>query len=513
MEDNQNTVYSENAEGLERTSNDSEKQPLIRDEVTSSPQQPPIKEAITSLGYQYTPEEECRVVKKIDWHVLSYMSALYLLSYLDRGNIGNANTAGMSKDLGMSDDQYRWVLSIFYMSYIVFQFMTLLWKVFSPRYYVPCVVIGWGIISTCTAAVTNWGGLMALRFLLGIFEAGFGPGVPYYLSFFYYRHEIGRRTGLFIAVSPLAAACSGALAYGITYHELAIRSWRVLFLVEGLPTILMGLIGFFAIPNDAASCRFLTEDEKKIAVARTVRQTGSIDRGGHKIDWGELFHTLADIKSVLPAIMFFSINVGFSSLPVFMPAIIEGMGFTSINSEGLSAPPYLVTAVMVVAVSFLSDRLLQRGYLIMVMSVIGAVGYLILAICEQTAVRYFAVYLASAGVFPCVALLLAWLGNNEGTDTKKGTGFVLMQMIGQCGPLVGTRVFPSSDAPYYKKGLYISFGFQCVVALLALILRTYLARQNKELDERYGPPDGTTLDPIDALGIEREGNPNFRYIL
>jgi len=500
MAEKQTIVHAENTAGLEPTCTELEKQP----EIT---------EALASMGHQYTREQERRVVKKLDWNVLSFMSVLYLLSYLDRGNIGNANTAGMSTDLGMSNDQYQWVLTAFYISYIVFQFLTLLWKVFPPRYYVPCVVIAWGIVSTCTAAITNWGGLMALRTLLGMFEAGFGPGVPYYLSFFYYRHEIGRRTGIFIAVSPLASAFSGALAYGITYHQLAIPSWRVLFLVEGLPTVIMGLIGFYAIPNDPGSCRFLTEDEKKIAVARTVRQTGTTDRGGHKVDWNEFFHTLIDIKSMLPAIMFFSINVGFSSLPVFLPAIIHGMGFTSINSQGLSAPPYVVTTIMVVAAAFLSDKLLQRGYLIAIISSVGAAGYLILAICDNTGVRYFAVYLASAGVFPCVALLLAWQGNNQGSDTKRGTGFVLMQIIGQCGPILGTRIFPTSDGPYYKKGLYISFGFQCLVTVLALTLRTYLVWENKKLDERFGPAEGNPLDPEDALGLEGEGNPNFRYIL
>jgi MFS family permease len=502
MTEKENITHSEvvPAAPLERTYTELEKQPEIR-------------EAITSLGYQYTREQERRVVKKLDWHVLSFLSALYMLSYLDRGNIGNANTAGLSKSLAISNSQYQWVLTAFYISYITSQFLTLLWKVFPPRYYVPCVVIGWGIISACTAAINNWGALMTLRFLLGIFEAAYGPGVPYYLSYFYYRHEIGRRTGIFVAVTPLASAFSGALAFGITYHKLTIPSWRVLFLVEGCPTILMGLIGFFAIPNDAGSCRFLTEEEKKIAVARTVRQTGLTDRGGHKLDWSELFSTLIDFKSIVPAVMYLSINVGFSSLPVFLPAIIEGMGFTSINAQGLSAPPYLVTAFMVIAASFLSDKLLQRGYLIAIISSVGAAGYLILAICETTAVRYFAVYLATAGVFPCVALHVAWVGNNQGSDTKRSTAYVLLNVIGQCGPVIGTRIFPSSDGPYYKKGFYVSFGFQCAVAVLALVLRTYLARKNKMLDERFGPAEGNPLDPEDALGLEGENNPNFRYIL
>ena len=101
----------------------------------------------------YTPEEEKKVVRKFDLHILTFLCALYMLSYLDRGNIGNAKTAGMNKDLGMTDSQFQWLLTIFYISYIVFQWLTMLWKIFPPRFYVPCVVIVWGVISSCFAAV------------------------------------------------------------------------------------------------------------------------------------------------------------------------------------------------------------------------------------------------------------------------------------------------------------------------------------------------------------------------
>lgn len=230
-------------------------------EVVMSPSKEELEEDAEVLRLKtllYTPEEEKKVVRKFDLHILTFLCALYMLSYLDRGNIGNAKTAGMNKDLGMTDSQFQWLLTIFYISYIVFQWLTMLWKIFRPRFYVPCVVIAWGVISSCFAAANNWGGLMAMRFLLGVLEAGFGPGVPYYLTFFYYRHEVAWRTGIFMAVSPLSSAFAGALAYGITKNELAIENWRVLFLVEGLPTIAVGIIGFYAIQNEGRTCRFLT---------------------------------------------------------------------------------------------------------------------------------------------------------------------------------------------------------------------------------------------------------------
>jgi MFS family permease len=118
-----------------------------------------------------------------------------MLSFLDRSNIGNANAAGMSKDLGISDPQYQWLLTIFYIAYIVFEWMVLLWKVLPPHIYATCCIFSWGLVSMLQGVAQTWHGMMALRFLLGVAEAGFGPGVPYFMSFFYLREELGKRIG------------------------------------------------------------------------------------------------------------------------------------------------------------------------------------------------------------------------------------------------------------------------------------------------------------------------------
>lgn len=461
---------------------------------------------------QYAPEEEKRVIRKFDWHVLSFVCALYMLSYLDRGNIGNAKTAGMVKDLGMTDKQYQWLLTIFYISYIVFQWLTLLWKIFPPRYYAPIVVVCWGIISTCSAAASSWGSLMAIRFLLGVFEAGFGPGVPYYLTFFYYRHEVAWRTGIFMAISPLSSAIAGLLAYGITKNKLAIAGWRALFLVEGLPTIAVGLVGFYAIQNEGRLCRFLTDREKDIAASRTIKQFGTVSRS-HSFALKDVLTSFKDIKNWCCMLMFFSLNVSFASLPVYMPTIIEDMGYSSVNAQGLSAPPYIFTFFLVLAASYFSDKMRVRSLFIMGITLLGCVGFLLLAFIDTTGVRYFACFLVAAGVFPNIPLLIAWSGNMHGSDSKKGLGFVLLQAVGQCGPLLGTHLFPAREGPRYQKGCLVSFAFLAFASIVALVLRLHLQRLNKELDAKYGVAEGDPFDPRDALALEGDDNRNFRFIL
>jgi len=142
---------------------------------------------------------------------------------------------------------------------------------------------------------------MALRFLLGAAEAGFGPSIPFLLSFFYLRHELGFRSGIFLAAAPLANTFAGALAYGITSGHSKLANWRLLFLVEGLPTILAAPVAFFFLPDSPVHARFLTEEEKTIARARGVRQTGEAEkpRGVVVKDIGR---TLLDAKAWFTAV-------------------------------------------------------------------------------------------------------------------------------------------------------------------------------------------------------------------
>jgi MFS family permease len=145
--------------------------------------------------------------------------------------------------------------------------------------------------------------MMALRFFMGVSEAGFGPGIPYLLSFFYLRHELGVRCGFFLAAAPLANTFAGALAYGITSGHTSIANWRLLFLVEGLPSIAMAPIAFFFLPDSPSKARFLNEDEKRVAKARGVLQAGTDKRVGGLV-WKDIGATFMDPKAWFTAACF-----------------------------------------------------------------------------------------------------------------------------------------------------------------------------------------------------------------
>jgi hypothetical protein len=300
-------------------------------------------------------------------------------------------------------------------------------------------------------------------------------------------------------------------------------------------------VAYFFLPDSPQSARFLNEEEKRVAVARGVRQTGTTERVG-SIKIKDVFRTFIDPAAICTALMYFSCNVSFSSLPVFLPTILEEMGFESITAQGLSAPPYFLSFLITIGSAWIADKTQQRGLTIIILSIVGGVGYIMLAVAKSTGARYAGVFLAASGVFPCIANILPWVTNNQGNDDRRGAAFVLLNFIGQCGPLLGSfpaRLFPNTlilfanfdllgtrvynTPPFYVKGQSICAAFMFFNGLLALFLRTYLAYQNRKLDKQYGTieeqktriasTEGTKEAAVEAnTGVENFG-PMYRYVL
>ncbi|KAL9083775.1 MAG: hypothetical protein Q9165_008385 [Trypethelium subeluteriae] len=331
---------------------------------------------------QYDAADECRVRRKLDRHIMPLFFVLYMLDSLDRSNIGNAEIAGMAKDLHLTGGKYSWLLTIFYITYIIAEATLLLWKIFPPH------MVGAFVIFACTTKPPpSMREMMGKLKLLTNAKAliPYRPGIIYLLSFFYLRHEIGFRCGLFVAAAPLAATFSGALAYGITSGHTALAPWRLLFLVEGLATLVMVPFGWFFIPDSPDKARFLTAEEKQIVKARTVRQVGILERTG-RVSLKEFGIGLVDWTAWFNA----------------------DMGYTSIDAQGLSAPPYFAAFLFALVTTYVADKTQQRGLMLMAISAVGGTGYVILAAATTVGVRYFATFLAAAGVFSTVPNILAW---------------------------------------------------------------------------------------------------------
>ena len=510
--------------------------------------------------WPYSAEEERVVVRKFDRRLVLFVAALYMLSFLDRSNIGNARIAGMDADLQITpastpatpprDDWYEWALTAFYITYITFEWMALLWRVIPAHVYVTALVAGWGLAASLQALASSYPWLIAMRVLLGIGEAGFA-GIPLYLAQFYKRDELAMRTAIFIAAAPLATTFAASLAWAIMSlgrHVVSpIAPWRLLFLVEGFPSVVMAAAAWRVIPDAPDKAHYLTRREKRLARLRLDRRgdggSGSVDaenaRGyaamaNQKGNEAGAMSALVDPAAWITAAMFFLANMAYSSLPVFLPTILAAMGHDAVTAQALAAPPYLAAFVIVLATAHVSDRMSARAPLLVAHALASAAGYGVLSISEGRLLgrnsiwRYLAVYPAAIGFFNVVVLLIAWNLNNQQGVQRQGAAFALFQVVGQCGPLVGTRLYPNEDAPLFLRGMRTMAAAMVGVALLGVVLRTLLCRRNRVLDvaaaekemrgaDSQGEADGLVARLHGHGGrmhaVRQEQGTPFRYML
>ncbi|KAI0398527.1 major facilitator superfamily domain-containing protein [Xylariaceae sp. FL0594] len=492
----------------------------------------------TAASFQlYTPDEEKAVVRKLDRKLVIFLAFCYMLSFVDRSNIGNARIAGMEADLQSKvpqENYFEWAIRAFYISYIAFEWMSLLWRIVPAHIYVSLIVLSWGIVASLQSVVTSYPALIALRVLLGIGEAGF-TGVPFYLSFFFKRHELAFRTALFISAAPLASAFAGFLAWAILWigKSIPIASWRLLFLIEGFPSIIVSTIAWGVIPDSPETASYLTSRERKVALLRLrhekAQQRGqsrpSFDSSGQSpptkpsgLNAKEVLGAFKDPSAWLTGFMFFLANMAYSTLPAFLPTILKEMGHGKLEAEALSAPPNLVAFGVVLLTAHVSDQARSRFPFVLSHALLSASGYLVLALSRPAGlspiVRYMAVYPATVGFFSVVVLIISWSVNNQPGEGRRGGGFALLQVVGQCGPLVGAQLYPDRDAPYFETGMWVCASAMLGVALLSLVLRAYLARLNHGLDEKEGKAEDGAGDEVQGLvESDRRQQTGFRYLL
>ncbi|PWN42544.1 MFS general substrate transporter [Ceraceosorus guamensis] len=461
----------------------------------------------------WTNEEDRSVLRKLDIRLVPLLFVTYMLAALDRSNIGNAKTAGMNENLGISDPDFQWLLTIFYISYCLFQFQVLAYKIFRPSRWIFFCVIVWGVASTLQATATGWSGLMAARFFLGVSEAGYGTGVALYYSFFYPKQEIGIRFAWFITGGALASCIGGSIAYGIQQAKTSVENWRLLFIIEGIPTVVLAFVLLWLMPDSIATSSFLTPRERLIAEARLFRDltdrtaaeeveetaatsqqdgatkslmtskiTGLRSGIGQKLDTKNLAAAFKDPLSYTNSILIFITNVSYSSVPVYLPTILNGMGYTSIRAQGFSAPPYLAAWVFSLLYVYTAMKLRVCGPFIIPATLAGAAGYLVLALSKDDHTRYGAVYLVVIALFTQIPMLYMFLLNNTPGESRRGAGLVIFGVIGQAGPFLGTRLFPAKQGPYYAKGMFISAGLLFAATAISTATTVMLWQRNRMRD-------------------------------
>ncbi|KAL1406637.1 hypothetical protein Q8F55_008343 [Vanrija albida] len=419
-----------------------------------------------------------RLIRKVDIRLVPWLALLYLLSFLDRSNIGNANLFGLSKHLGLSSTQYGACLAIFFAFYVLFEVPSnMVMKAWRPSMWLPIIMIAWGIVMIGMGFVQNFVGLFVTRIFLGITEAGLFPGVSFYLTQWYRRFEISMRIALFFSAATAAGAFGGLLARLINLMDgiAGYEGWRWIFILEGILTVVVAVISFWMLHDYPDTAKFLTEPERQVLQARL-----RLDNDGcsHEYKTKFIWDAFTDWKVWAFSVMFHGTLTPLYTFSLFSPTLVAALGYTAAKAQLMSVPPYVAAAFCTVFSGYISDKIQKRGLVTICFAFVAALGYILLLANVNNGANYAGLFLAACGVYPLIPVVVAWGSNNCGGSLKKGVATAIIVSFGNLGGIISSFIYPKEDGPRYIKGHAVCLGYCGIVIVMAVIMWIYCARAN-----------------------------------
>ncbi|KAL2818152.1 major facilitator superfamily domain-containing protein [Aspergillus cavernicola] len=471
---------------------------------------------IENVAHVVDHKAERALCRRFDLRLMPVLAVMYLFNSLDKGNLGNAETDGMSGDLNFKPGQYNLLLSIFFVPYVIFAPpIAMLGKRFSPARVLPVLMFCFGSFTLLAASTKNFGGIFALRWFLGMSEAAFFPLVIYYLTTFYRRGELARRLAVFYAASNIANAFSGLIAFGVFQIEnTPISQWRYLFIIEGSATVCFSVFAFWYLPRSASEAKFLSLDEKALAFHRIQVDSSAIVN--EKFSLRDALGIFRDPTTYGFLAIEICLGVPLQGVSLFMPQIVQRLGYSTVKTNLYTVAPNITGAVMLLILAFSSDAVKLRSPFIVLGFLFTFTGFMIYAsisdVQDQIRVAYFATFMMTWGTAAPSVLLSTWYNNNIAHEGRRvlltSIGVPLANLMG----VVASNVFREQDKPKYMPALITVGAFGATGAAFAGLLGLYMLYDNRRRDRR----DGVTIHAVDVPTERlRDGpaSPEFRWFL
>ncbi|KAI6120136.1 major facilitator superfamily domain-containing protein [Pisolithus croceorrhizus] len=402
------------------------------------------------------PDGERKLWRRIDFRLVPMIFLMYLFSFMDRGN---AKLEGLMTQLHLTGTQFNVAL-------VIIRF----------RRWLPGIMFAWGIIMTFMGLVKSYPQLAGVRFVLGIAEAGFYPGVVFYLSMWYPKYKLIYRVAFFSSAAAVAGGFSGLLAYAIGFmNNLGhLEGWSWIFIIQGLATIVVSFVGVFALVDYPDTAKFLSAEEKRfikqqrstlhlhITCPSLVKRIPALDID----DDGESTVT----QHILSAFADWQVGYIMHRYPRYPYGITFFLpfGYDTAISQLLTVPVYLAAAISMISVARFSDSMKIRFPFIIISALVGLAGYIIQITDASTGVKYFGTFLAVIGGysgFPCV---IGWLANNLHGKYKRAVGMAIQVGMGNLGGVIASNIFQAQDEPRYILAFALEIGFLCMVLIVAV---------------------------------------------
>lgn len=406
----------------------------------------------------------------------------------------------------MQGYDYNAIVSIFYISYILFEIpCNLLCKWMGPGWFIPGTTLLFGIVSLGTAFVDTIPQISGVRFLLGVFEAGMMPGIAYYLSRWYRRAELAFRLSLYIVMAPLAGAFGGLLASAILTLDSfgSVTSWRMIFAIEGIITIGLGLIGFLTLTDRPETARWLSDEEKKLAIARVKSERVGTTVVLDKIDTRKLMRGILCPVTMSTSLVFLLNNITVQGLAFFAPTIVRTIytNASTVQQQLYTVPPYVVGAFFTVLFPLISWRIDRRQIFIILSAPMVMIGYCMFLGSQNQSVRYGATFLIASSAFTLGPLTNAQVSANVVSDTARSAAIGMNVMFGNIGGLIAGWSFLPWDEPDYHIGNGLNLATAGAILVLSTLTLFWMKKDNKSREQKDvdGELSGLTPQQIEDL--------------
>ncbi|KAF7322485.1 hypothetical protein HMN09_00026900 [Mycena chlorophos] len=503
-----------------------------------------VAAALASSNVRLDSEAAAKLRRKIDWHLMPLMCIMYLMTFADKTTLGQAAVLGLLPGAHLNQNQFNWLGSIFYFSYLLFEYpQNLALQRFPVGKWMSVNIFVWAIALMAHAACKSFGALFAVRFILGLCEGAITPGFMIVTAMFYTREEQNKRVGYWFLMNGFAVIFLGFVAFGVLHTEVGFTisfhdpsfpkssqtpdfmPWQWLFMITGIITLITSILFWFFFPDSPTTARFLTTEERVLAVERIkVNQAGVENKHWKR---SQFIATIKDPKIWLLAAFAAFSNI-INSLIVQRQIIVKMFGFNSIQTTLLGCVDGVVEILTIWAgVTLAGYKPIGRAYAGIIMFIPAILGSILVNTLpsHNKVGLLFSYWLTIFAITP-FAISLGWLSSLTAGHTRRTTANAIMLVAYGLGNAVGPFMWKAQYQPRNHVPWGIITGCTVVSAILLLVIRYVYAAENKRravakesgnFDEYYiseVQPDGTIIEKkIDRAHLTDIENKEFRYVL
>ncbi|TID07062.1 putative transporter [Colletotrichum higginsianum] len=431
-----------------------------------------------------------KIVRKIDRNIIPLLFITYMFNFMDKTILSSASVFGLRNDTNLKGQNYSWVSSIFYFGYFAWTYPTSILIARLPvAKYMTANTFFWGAVVALTAACRNYGGLLTVRFLLGIAEATITPAFMFLTSTWYTRDEIPTRTGIWFAGNSVGGLVASFVAFGFGHisNDDKVGPWRWMYIVLGVLTFVWAFVLWIWLPDTISKARFLTADERRYAADRVVvAGTGSTEKTAWK--WDQVKECFVDPKTWFIFGLEIITQIPNGGTQNFANLVIKSFGFTSLQSTLINIPYSLLSAGIIAGTGWLAGRYRKMNCILIAIIVLPCItGAAIIYSRDSVSsgVQLFAYFLLSPGP-AAMPLAMSLVQANYRGVTKKMTMSALLFLAYCAGNIAGPQFFKAAEEPHYNTAFRTIMICYALVVVLALGLRFYLQWMNAKRTKEEG---------------------------